>query len=524
MNPIDLITAEDRIKIEKYIREFVDYPGYRWCGIEQYLRFWNDAKSKHLFELFGHQLRISVPVEYKIDKDELEQLIRKMLRKDEEARNFYNAMHDLFSHWSNEYDAISILLNSWTLAQNKVEIYRDDMSVPLKDGKVLKIRNGSRPLRSIRKIAESYDIEGFEHFMNKHSECLNQKSLKGTVHMSIHPMDYMTMSDNNEGWESCMSWSNDGCYKQGTVEMMNSPCAVVGYLESDSRRFEFGWDDDVHASYTWNSKKWRSLFLVDPDFIINVKQYPYFNDNLVSKCVSLLAERAGWGEVELRKFEHCRNNSYADRQVYIRFETGAMYNDFGCGHFLALNPEIEGDYYCDGYCYSGNSMCVWCGGTHDIGDEGEESCLLCGSCDSRRRCDCCGRRICSDEDTFWVGEDCLCGNCWDNCASQDEITGEACYDSEMITLYLNRNYNETDFFNYTWKCMTIRTHESMGDWHYRWSRYFNIKEPRVFKQKCYWGGTQDWFYINVEDCTKEGLSHLWGLYNEDDVAQYLAEA
>jgi hypothetical protein len=108
------------------------------------------------------------------------------------------------------------------------------MSVPLKDGKVLKIRNGSRPMRSIRKIAESYGIEGFEHFMNKHSECLNQKSLKGTVHMSIHPMDYMTMSDNNEGWESCMSWANDGCYKQGTVEMMNSPCAVVGYLESDS--------------------------------------------------------------------------------------------------------------------------------------------------------------------------------------------------------------------------------------------------------------------------------------------------
>ena len=120
MNPIDLITAEDRIKIEQYIREFVDHPGYKWCGVDYYLRFWNDAKSKHLFELFGHQLRISVPVEYKIDKDELEQLIRTMLRKDEEARKFYNAMNDLFSHWSNEYDAISALLSTWTLAQNKL--------------------------------------------------------------------------------------------------------------------------------------------------------------------------------------------------------------------------------------------------------------------------------------------------------------------------------------------------------------------------------------------------------------------
>ena len=80
MRPMDLITAEDSQKIEAYIREFVDYPGVKWCGIEQYLRLWNDAKSKHLFELFGHQLRISVPVEYKIDKDELEQLVRKMIR------------------------------------------------------------------------------------------------------------------------------------------------------------------------------------------------------------------------------------------------------------------------------------------------------------------------------------------------------------------------------------------------------------------------------------------------------------
>ena len=522
MNPIDLISAEDRIKIEKYIREFVDWPGYDWCGVEHYLRFWNDAKSKHLFELFGHQLRISVPVEYKIDKDELEQLIRKMWHEDEAARIFRNTLLNLFPCMSDDYDAVSSLLSPWFLAQNKVEIWRDDMSVHLKDGKVLKIQNGSRPLRSIRKIAESYGIEGFEHFMNKHSECLNQKVLKGTVHMSIHPMDYMTMSDNNEGWESCMSWANDGCYKQGTVEMMNSPCAVVGYLESDSRRIEFGWDDDAQACYTWNSKKWRSLFLVDPDFIVNVKQYPYYNEHLVSKCVSLLAEQAGWGEVELRKFEHYRNNSYADHQIYIRFETGAMYNDFGCGHFLALNPEIEGDYYCDGYCYSGNPMCVWCGGTHDIGKEGEESCLLCGSCDNRRCCDCCGHRICSDEGMYWVDDDCLCESCWENCTDEDEITGESHYDSEMITLYLNRNYDEKDFFENAWKCMTIKTHESIDNSSHCWCRYFNIEEPRVMEKQVPWG-TEDWFYVNIEDCTTAGLSYLWNLNDENDIARYLAE-
>ena len=92
----------------------------------------------------------------------------------------------------------------------------------------------------------------------------------------------------------------------------------------------------------------------------------------------------------------------------------------------------------------------------------------------------------------------------------------------MITLHLNRNYDEKDFFDNAWKCMTIRTHEGMGDWHYRWERYFNIDAPRVLKRKMPWG-TQDWFYVNIEDCTKDGLSYLWNLRDEDDVADYLAE-
>jgi hypothetical protein len=43
------------------------------------------------------------------------------------------------------------------------------------------------------------------------------------------------------------------------------------------------------------------------------------------------------------------------------------------------------------------------------------------------------------------------------------------------------------------------------------------------KRKMPWG-TQDWFYVNVEDCTEVGLSRLWNFRDEDDVALYLAEA
>ena len=41
------------------------------------------------------------------------------------------------------------------------------------------------------------------------------------------------MSDNDYGWDSCMGWMNEGEYRLGTVEMMNSPCIVVAYIDGE---------------------------------------------------------------------------------------------------------------------------------------------------------------------------------------------------------------------------------------------------------------------------------------------------
>ena len=76
-------------------------------------------------------------------------------------------------------------------------------------------------MRVLSKIATAYNLPGFEDFRIAQSLVTNQANLKGYITLSIHPLDYMTMSDNNCGWDSCMSWQEEGCYRQGTVEMMN---------------------------------------------------------------------------------------------------------------------------------------------------------------------------------------------------------------------------------------------------------------------------------------------------------------
>ena len=297
--------------------------------------------------------------------------------------------------------AIAHLFSRVVLAQNKVDYTG---TIPIKDINY-KIQEGAKPMRIITKIANAYGIglipdengvSDLEYFRRVHSQVLNNKTLYGDLCLSIHPLDYMTMSDNDCGWESCMSWENDGEYKQGTVEMMNSPCVVVGYLTSSSS-YKFGCD----INDEWNSKKWRCLFIVDKDFIINIKGYPYENSNLVKASIIELAKLAGWGEIEPLKYEYYEKYteyrykkmpcSIGGRAVAIDFCTQAMYNDFGNGHYIALNPHETKDIIEFHYNYSGVSECVWCGNTDEdqIGMNYNTGALCCSNCDESYYCDCC---------------------------------------------------------------------------------------------------------------------------------------
>ena len=58
-----------------------------------------------------------------------------------------------------------------------------------------------------------------------------------------------------------MSWFEKGEYRQGTVEMMNSECVVVAYLESTTNM--------TIRDGEWNSKRWRELFVVDENVLAN---------------------------------------------------------------------------------------------------------------------------------------------------------------------------------------------------------------------------------------------------------------
>ena len=109
--------------------------------------------------------------------------------------------------------------------------------------------------------------------------------MDGELCLSIHPMDYMTMSDNDNNWQSCMNWMNNGDYRLGTVECMNSPYVLVAYLHNPNHSMSIG-------PYEWNSKHWRELFIIHPEMISEVKGYCFQDENLTNTILMWIKELA----------------------------------------------------------------------------------------------------------------------------------------------------------------------------------------------------------------------------------------
>jgi hypothetical protein len=531
---INKLTEADFQAIDNYRKSYVEADSGDFCKSQYLLGLWDEAKSQYLGNIFKDELIITKPVEFKESVTEIETKMNKMFR-DKRISNFCREIKDCFSipyetSWDaperNVYRLICDLFNPYLLSENRVSSYAFEcagsstIAVPLKDGKELKVQKGAKPMRVLSKIVESYGIgvevdedgvSDFEYFRRKHSLALNQKRLTGDLCLSIHPLDYMTMSDNDEGWSSCMSWMDGGEYKQGTVEMLNSPNVVVAYLAADDRKIKWSRDNE------WNSKKWRCLFIVDKDFIVNVKCYPYHNDELVKSAIKEIAKLSGWGDVEPAPYDfynkYCEyhpNGRYKDvkpfeidgHKVMVEFRTGAMYNDFGTNHWIAVNPNAPEEITNFDYFYSGSPQCMWCGTSDSdiVGYDYDTGSLACADCNPSCYCENCDCRVSPDELIETADGYRVCEYCFDQDFSQDVITGGYYHHNNLYTLYLSEKNGE--LVEYEPYCGDIFfSYDEVGT--NSWHNLFKIDEPRKLNP------TQPWYsvkyYVCPEDLTPAGL-------------------
>lgn len=505
MNIFEKISENDRAQISDYIESFGGFDATSLslkAPLNHILRFW-DKNKEDLFKVFGGELILTKKVSFNKPTRVLEDDVANMIGWGGAGHTFYVN----FDNWArstanadHRYDLMALMYCE-TLAAN---IYSGiSFSIPTPDGHTLAINSGCKVSKVLGKIASNFNLGGYEEFRLAHSLCLNQKQLKGELCVSIHPLDYMTMSDNECGWDSCMNWRGPGDYRQGTVEMMNSPYVVVAYLKASE-------DMETCCGWNWNNKKWRQLFIVTPHIITGIRQYPYNSDELngiTLKWLRELAEKNGaWGPYE-ENAVIVRNNNFntfasLGRDVYLSFSTRFMYNDFYNEHLSFISADIPSDYH---LCFSGESECMQCGEDISCYDECdmESSCLTCNECEHIVWCSECGERVDASEIINIDGAR-VCEYCYGEHYRECAICEETHHENYFSPIYIREDVEQTaNDLSYA-----IEVCEDCVN---------SIKFRKLFghTENIPYGRWQTRFVVDLENISLEGLDYF-DIWDDED--------
>ena len=547
------LSEQDINTIQSYIDEYA-YTEDDFCNhhtkapLDYILRYWNSEKET-LFHMFGDKFILSKEYSYSrpiglIIKDIEEELWgdSDMAKFKKEIRNLVVTNDtetiqytdkDYYRLWRN-------VLSAEVLAQN---VYNGaPFTLPLPDGKSIRFDKGCKPVKMLGKVAKAYNIAGFEEFRLRHSQLLNAKEFHGTMCLSIHPLDFMTMSDNECDWSSCMSWQDEGCYRSGTVECMNSPLTIVAYLKSDT-------DMSMPNGTTWSNKKWRSLFLVTDNIITNVKGYPYRNDEFnefIINWIKELRSDINYGEPTLYSYfsggiapmikgETMEDVDMKRVKWNVIFEaTGNMYNDFGTEIQMGAFVEDELPVYdhtatdwrvirnnCLRVDYSGMLMCMHCGkSTRQVDWPSNEAELMCEDCcETYEYCAECDSSL-SRSDAFTVDGELLCEYCYENCTVQDLLTEETHRTCNCYRIILVPNsMDPSDAIKAG--AITRYIYNVPYSPNTEYPSFFTTTNLKNFYFSC-----ENIYYVYPEDLTSAGLD-LFEIYEDfeslDEYKDYLCE-
>ncbi len=324
-------------------------------------------------------------------------------------------------------------------------------------------------------------VKAFKHFINNErsltdiqneaSRIIQEDKIEGTLCLSVHPLDFLSLSENTYNWRSCHAL--DGEYRAGNLSYMMDRHTIICYLKATDSAKLPSFSDDV----LWNSKKWRVLLYFSSDWkmIFAGRQYPFETSVGINFVLHEVLHKAKLIRNDNRYAWTDWNNLLIDKVTLtneIGIEFNSPYVPIG-NSLIALEDLVQNDpgskHYNDvlySSCYKpiyafkysvnlfgdggipittevgttfiigGKTYCLWCG---------EEECLtgadtmLCEKCELEHGssdnemftyCGSCGRRIFTD-DAYGVGDEDICEDCYDRLASKCERCGEVVWNENI---------------------------------------------------------------------------------------------
>lgn len=311
------------------------------------------------------------------------------------------------------------------------------------------IPKGSKIIKSFKYFVNDKAL--LEQLQNKASEIIQENKVSGTLVLSVHPLDFLSSSENNFNWRSCHSL--DGEFRAGNLSYMVDNHTIMCYLKSDEDVRLPHFPEDV----LWNNKKWRCLLFVDnaeePEICFSGRQYPFFAEEALTRIQKLLPSNCytAWTEwndkaiAEVDDGTRIIQNQYylINRHIYYKKD---LIQDAPCSmHFNdLLYSSCYDPYYTYRLCgyaserikyptitLGGAVRCLRCG-EKVITTKDTMMCLDCeleygnSESDDYCRCDRCDIKYLT-EDGYWIDNDRVCPNCYENYSFTCQCCGERCF-------------------------------------------------------------------------------------------------
>lgn len=415
---------------------------------------WEKAKDKFIQRFGGLIYEWPEQIEFTLDEKE----------KKSRAMEFASVVHDSFG---NSELAEFIDANADGFFDNKI-VNVENYSVPggMKLIKAFKFfENDKKKLRAIQDFASNY---------------IQENKIKGTLCFSVHPLDFLSSSENTYNWRSCHAL--DGEYRAGNLSYMVDTTTFMVYLKGTGTKLA------AFGGVEWNSKKWRMLLHAsdDDELMFAGRQYPFssktgidtvlniYNNILLTETISGKG-RYKYGDWNINYIDsYLPVGAVADEVPteldgkYLIFDNKLIeinqlvkegynalnYNDvlrstcYTYPYYAILNP----------YGYHSLEHRV----SHPIEIGGEVTCLHCGDevitnaetmrcddCEERYGfeendtygcCACCGARLYID-DAITVGDDneIVCNSCYETQCFVCDSCGEVFFNEEKVYVALSED-------------------------------------------------------------------------------------
>lgn len=240
----------------------------------------------------------------------------------------------------------------------------------------IKCASGQKTSRIIGRLCRQFHLDTHKQYNSVYarlSDALNPLQINKTAVLSLHPCDFLEMSNTDNTWSSCHNLMS-GSYQGGALSYMTDSVSMIFFTV----------DYEVTENFYRFPKRNRQMFFYKDRRLFQSRLYPDEQAdlnkqyrNLVQKAISTcLEEPNSWKLITDReKLDECYNSGAGSLQ----------YRDYAAYGNLSLLKFADGKApaYDDRFEIGAHPLCVCCGNPYQDRHElscGHENFVVCKEC------------------------------------------------------------------------------------------------------------------------------------------------